>query len=209
MRPSTERGRVTRGALLGVALAALPLVLAAPAGAKTGTKTIHECVSGSAPLLDRSSSSLSLNVPVPKDGLKPQLGATSALTVGVRATHTADSDLSFVLVPPDGNAYSLAIRRGSSGDGYGSGAASCSGSLVLFSDLFTTPISTPGNTGDNPITGSFKPDYPLFNLTNHTKTFGLWTLLGNDSATDDTGAINAFSLDMTYTYKKSKKKKKK
>ena len=193
--------------MLMLSVAAVFALLPAVASAKTKTNTFSHCVSGAAPLLDHTSSSLSMNVPIPKDGRKPQLGATSALTVGIRATHTSDQDLALVLVAPDGNAYSVVVHRGGLGQGYGSGSADCSGSLVRFSDAFTTPISSVGDPAPGPITGDFKPEFPFANLTNLTRTFGLWTLMGTDFLADDSGAINAFSLDLTYSYKTLKKKK--
>jgi hypothetical protein len=179
----------------------------AAAKAKVATKSFHGCASGPAPILDHTSTSLSVTVPVPKTGVRPQLGATSRLVIGIRATHSQDSDLSFVLVAPDATAYSVALSRGGAGTGYGTGAGGCSASLVLFGDEFPTPISTFSNTTSDPITGAFKPELPFSNLTRQGRAFGLWTLVASDRANVDTGTLDAFSLDLTYSYRLKKKRK--
>ncbi len=202
MKGTRLKGRLAAG----FAALALTLALASTAAAKS--TTFHGCVSGAAPIVDRSSNSLSVRVPYPKDALKPQIGRVVSIRFGVRITHTADGDLSLVAVSPAGFAYSLAIKRDGGGDGYGTGAADCSGSLVTFDDNATTPISTPGNVPPAPIVGSFKPEFPLGPF-NSSPVFGLWTLLVSDNTPLDTGAINAFSIDVTYKYKKLKKRKKK
>lgn len=191
--------------MIALALAAVPLLLASPASA--ATKVFHGCVSGSAALADHSSNSLALNVPLPKKA-KSQLGSISSIKIGTRISHTADADLAVAIVTPDGRAFSLSVSNGGGGDGYGSGAAGCSGSLVLFDESAPTPITTPGNVGNDPIVGSFRPQASFVHLE-HSRAIGLWTLLVTDAVAGDVGAINAFSLDITYSYKKSKKKKKK
>ena len=195
-------GRYARLGLLGLVACGLLIAGAAPASA--ATKTFKGCASGPAPLLDRTSNSLSVRVPLPKDAKRPQIGSVEDLTVGVRITHTGDSDLALTLISPSGVATPVAVSRGGGGDGFGSGAASCAGSLVRFNDFFAIPISNPGNTGNQPVTGDFRPEH---DFTNHFgRAFGLWTLLVSDAAGGDTGTIDAFSLKMTYRYKKLKKK---
>ncbi|MFI5026110.1 MAG: proprotein convertase P-domain-containing protein [Solirubrobacterales bacterium] len=180
---------------------------ASPASAATATKTFTQCFSTAAPILDFQTASAALNVSVPKNGKKIQDGTVTNVTAGVRFTHTDDNDVSVILASPGGRGISLEAGRGGVGDGFGTGANSCSGSLVQFSDGFTTPISTPGNTGENPVTGSFKPDQPLATF-NGSAARGNWTLLAHDQAGADEGVLGAFSLSVTYTYKKAKKKKK-
>src|SRR3954452_12629192 len=212
--------RTSRIALLAcAAFASLGLVFAvSPAAAKTKAKkktvtktaTFNQCVSTASPIDDPESALASAAIPVSVPNFKGgvQDGVVTAITsAGVRLTHTSDGDLVITLVSPGGKVIPLAIGEGSSGDGYGTGATSCSGSLVQFGDSFTTPISTPGNTGNNPITGSFLPEQPL-NQTLGGPARGNWILLVADEAQADVGSLDAFSLNFTYSYKAQVKKKK-
>ncbi len=214
--------RSARMALLACAsVASLGLLAwATPAAAKTVTKTatFSQCLNTAVPILDPVSSALqaqtaSVPVSVPKFKKKPQDGVVTGFsTAGVRISHTDDGDISLFLISPGGKAITLSSQNDdspTSGDGYGTGAASCAGSLVTFGDAFTTPIQTPGNTGaDAPITGSFKPEQPLSRFVGGPAR-GNWTLLVLDFSSGDTGSINGVSLNFTYQYKALKKKKKK
>jgi subtilisin-like proprotein convertase family protein len=140
--------------------------------------------------------------------------------VGVRISHTDDSDLALFLVSPGGRAVALDTYRDEStnldsegrpapsGDGLGAGPPSCSGSVVRFGDRFPTSIVAPGNKAlDAPITGSFSPEQPLSTFVGGPAR-GFWTLLVQDVQFQDVGQINALSLSFTYAYKAKKKKKK-
>jgi subtilisin-like proprotein convertase family protein len=224
-----KRKRYARTALLACAcIASLGLIAGvSPAAAKkvkkrtvTRTATVNQCVSVASPILSNDAPGGSTmgvaNIPVTIPSFKgaPQDGAVTTVTsAGVRITHTFDEDLGVVLVSPGAHTVPLALSRGDTGDGYGSGATNCSGSLVQFSDAFGTPISTPGNTppADTPITGSFRPESPLGALAG-TQARGNWQLIVTDGAGGDNGSLNAFSLNVTYNYLaqvKVKKKKKK
>jgi hypothetical protein len=148
---------------------------------------------------------------------------TSFGSVGVRITHTDDSDLALFLVSPGGRAIALSTFRDDSsnkddegnpapsGDGFGSGAPSCSGNRVDFGDRYRTSIATPGNTGlDAPILGAFKPEQPLSTFVGGPAR-GFWTLIAQDVQGQDSGQIDALALSFDYSYKakaKAKKKKK-
>jgi hypothetical protein len=191
-----------------------------PASAKTKKKvvtrtaTFSQCVNVASPIQDPVSALAWAVIPVtvPKFKGGDQNGTVTAFTsAGVRLTHTADSDLTLTLVSPGGKVIPLVTGRGGIGDGYGIGATSCSGSLVLFGDGFPTPISSPGNVGDAPITGSFNGPQPLDQVVGGPAR-GVWALLVADEGDVDTGTLNAFSLNFTYSYQalvKKKKKKKK
>jgi subtilisin-like proprotein convertase family protein len=211
------RTRSVRMTVLACAgLASLGLLMgASPAAAKAKKKTVNktatfnQCVSSASPIQDPESPLASAVIPVSVPSFKGALqdGAVTAITsAGTRITHTSDGDLVVTLVSPGGKVIPLAVGEGTSGDGFGSGATSCSGSLAQFGDGFTTPITSPGNTGDNPITGSFKPEQPL-NQVLGGPARGNWVLLVADEATVDTGSLDAFSLNITYTYKAQVKKK--
>jgi proprotein convertase P-domain-containing protein len=211
--------RSARMAVLACAsVASLGLLAgASPAAGKTVTKTatFSQCFSTAVAIPEYSdtgnsaSAAFAVALTVPNFKGKPQDGVVTAVNgAGVRITHTFDEDLVLNLVSPGGKAIALANRRGSSGDGYGSGTTSCSGSLVGFSGTFTTPIATPGNTASNPIVGNFRPEQPLSTFVGGPAR-GFWTLVVTDTDAGDVGALHAFSLNMTYTYKALKKKKKK
>jgi subtilisin-like proprotein convertase family protein len=218
------KGRFTQLGLVGLGLIALSAAGASPAAAKAKTKAYNLCTSAAVAipdrppntaagnLLPRPSASFAVPVTVPKIKGKPQDGVVTAFTsAGVRITHTFDADLKLYLVSPGGRAVTLANNRDQSpagGNGYGTGAASCAGSLVNFGDLFPVSIATPGNTGnDQPITGSFRPEQPLGAFVGGPAR-GFWTLIAQDDVAVDVGSINGLSLNFTYQYKVKNKKKK-
>jgi subtilisin-like proprotein convertase family protein len=213
--------RSARLAILGAAGIAAAAMIAgvSTAAAKTKTATFNQCVSGAVAIPDEptapqptGSAALAIPVSVPKFKGKQQDGVVTAFsTAGIRISHTDDGDLVLNLISPGGKVVGLGNRRddtdNNSGDGFGSGATSCSGSLVNYSDAFTTSISTPGNTvDDSPITGNFKPEQPLSTFVGGPAR-GFWTLVVTDVSGDDVGAINALSLNFTYQYKVKPKKK--
>jgi hypothetical protein len=200
------RGRLRLGAVVATALA----VMLAPSPAAAKVKTSHRCVSVAAGfLIDRGTIGLDMPIlDVPKNGKKRQSGVVTSVTAGVRISHTHDSDVHIALVNPAGRAIALSVGRGGAGAGYGSGPANCTGSLVGFGDAFTTPISTPGNIGNAPILGSFRPEQPLSTFTGGPAR-GTWAFVVSDRAVGDTGAVDAYELTVTYTYKQAAKKKKK
>jgi hypothetical protein len=212
-------------AFASLCLAAMP----AAAGAKTKSAQFVQCVStainipdGPAPPFTAPNPAASFAVPVrvPKFKGRPQNGVITAFnSVGVRITHTDVSDLALFLVSPGGMAVALATYRDDSsntdsrgapapsGDGFGSGAASCAGSVVRFGDSFPTSITHPGNTGlDAPIVGSFSPEQPLSTFVGGPAR-GFWTLIVQDIVAGDVGQINALSLSFNYSYKAKKRKR--
>jgi hypothetical protein len=206
--------------LVCAGVASLGLALSAsPAAARTKTTTLNRCMSAAVAIPDgpatatapNPAASFALGVRVPKFKGKPQGGVITAFNAaGVRISHRDDGDLSLFLVSPGGKVVALATFRdastNNSGDGYGSGPASCSGSLVQFGDAFTTSITTPGNTGnDTPITGSFRPEQALSTF-NGGPAKGFWTLIVQDTQPSDFGQINGLSLNFTYRYRVKSKK---
>jgi hypothetical protein len=215
-----------RGVLLAcVGWAALALPAVAPAKSKNAT--VDQCVSAAVTIPDgppppftaaNPAASFAVAVKVPKFKGKRQNGTITAFhSAGVRISHTDDSDLALFLVSPGGRAVALATYRDEStnvddegrpapsGDGYGSGAPSCSGSLVRFGDSFPTSITAPGNKAlDAPITGSFSGEQPLSTFVGGPAR-GLWTLVVQDVVFQDVGQINALSLGFSYRYKVKKK----
>lgn len=216
--------RMRRLGFLGLALVAVMAVAAAPAAVAkkkkaktvvvTKTATYNQCVTQSVPIPDLGLGIASHRVTsVPTFRGLPQNGTLTAITnVDVRLGHTFDGDLFLRLVSPGGSVIQLANRRGVSGDGYGTGAG-CGGVPTLFSDTATVPIATPGNVGDAPIVGTFKPESPLSGVVGGPAA-GTWLLVVSDHEGGDSGTILGFSLNFSYSYQaeekvKPKKKKKK
>jgi hypothetical protein len=207
------------------------LAMPSAAGAKTKTAQFIQCVSAAVNIPDgppppftalNPAASFAVPVTVPKFKGRRQDGIVTRFdSVGVRISHTDDSDLALFLVSPGGVAVALATYRDQStnvdsegqprpsGDGYGSGPQSCSGSVVRFGDRFGPSIATPGNKGlSAPILGSFTPEQPLSAFVGGPAR-GFWTLIVQDVQAQDVGQINAVSLSLTYSYKAKKKTKKK
>jgi len=183
--------------------------LAIPDGPASGTAELNPVASFAIP------------VRVPRFKGKPQSGVVTRInSVGVRISHSDDGDLALFLVSPGGRAIALATYRDQSsnkdpdtgepspsGDGYGSGAQGCSGSLVQFGDSFAPSIATPGNSGlDTPITGAFTPEQPLGTFVGGPAR-GFWTLIVQDVQNRDTGQLDALSLSFDYRYKAKTKRK--
>ena len=201
---------------LGLLAGAAPAAAKSKGKAVTKTATVAQCTGTAVPIPDGDDVSngnvqpVSTVVPfsVPKFRGKPQDGlVTTVNSVGVRITHTYVSDLYLLLVSPGGKVINLTADEDSTGDGYGSGSADCNGGLVQFGDSFPIPITDVDTDGENPITGSYKPRQPLATLAGGPAR-GNWTLVVWDSSNEDVGTINAFSVNLTYTYRAVKKTKK-
>jgi subtilisin-like proprotein convertase family protein len=212
----TKKRSARMALLASVSVASLGLLVgpaSATAKAKkktvTKTATVSQCVNASGLLREDPLPIATAVIPVTVPNFKggPQDGVVTGFTsAGVRITHTSDLDLAVSLVSPGGKVIQLATGRGGSGDGFGTGAANCSGSLALFGDAFTTPVPDLGN--DDPVTGGFKPDQPLNQVVGGPAR-GSWILLAVDEVGGDEGTLDAFSLNFTYSYKALKKVKKK
>lgn len=191
------------------------VALPATAAARAKTATFNRCVNAAVTIPDgpapgtaalNPAASFAVPVKVPKFRGRPQSGVVTRVhSASVRISHTDDGDLALFLVSPGGRAVALSTYRDDStdksGDGYGAGPLNCSGSLVQFGEVFSTPIATPGNTGDGtPITGNFKPEQPLSTFAGGPAS-GFWTLIVQDIQDTDIGMINGLSLNFTYRYK--------
>ena len=104
-------------------------------------------------------------------------GAVADVNVRVRLNHTYDGDLVLSLVHPDGTVITLANKRGSSGDNFGSGASDCSGTFTVFDDAAGTAISS----GSAPFAGTYQPEQLLSTL-NGKPVNGTWKLRVADTA---------------------------
>ena len=212
--------RVTRIGMLGLALVAMLAIGASPALGKkakqktvTRTATISQCVNTNIPYdngptnTPTGAAAVALNpvTNIPTFRGLPQLGTVTAVTAGVRISHTFVSDNLIRLLTPGGREVRLFDHNDNGGDDFGTGATNCGGALTLFSDTGATPIAT----GAPPYTGSFRPVQPLA-AANGGPARGLWVLVVDDTVDADTGVVHAFQVNITYTYlalQKAKKKK--
>ena len=96
-------------------------------------------------------------------------------------THTFDGDLTIDLIGPDDTTVQLVNHRGGGGDNF---------TNTVFDDEALTSIAA----GSPPFTGSFIPEQPLSNFDGKSPN-GLWRLRVRDTVSQDTGSINAWSLD--------------
>ena len=112
-------------------------------------------------------------------------------TVSLHLNHTFVGDLNLTLVSPLGKTVRLAARRGSSGDGYGTNCSPVT-ARTTFDDssrnLLTAFVA--------PYVGTFKPEEPLAEFIGDEGN-GLWALVLEDAAANDTGALVCWTLTLT------------
>ena len=201
---------------LGMAVGVSPAAAKAKKKTVNKTATFNQCVAVSSPIIDPddgvgpASAAIGVTVPNFKGGVQDGL-VTSVASVGVRIDHTYAGDLQIVLISPGGKVVPLSLGRGSSADGFGTGAGNCGGTLALFGNT-GSPIADANPDGnDDPLVGPFTPEQPLAALAGGPAR-GAWVLLVTDKSSSDEGTLEALSLNFTYSYKaqvKVKKKKKK
>jgi subtilisin-like proprotein convertase family protein len=104
------------------------------------------------------------------------------LQVGIKITHTWDSDLSAVLIAPNGSRFRLFGRVGGSGDNF---------TDTVFSSDATQSISA--SSAVAPFTGTYQPQDSLLPLAG-SNALGIWKLEVADSGGGDVGTIDAFQL---------------
>ena len=122
-------------------------------------------------------------------------GATSTIAVAdpaivqdvnvtVNITHTYDHDLALSLITPANTPITLAAQRDGSGDNY---------TNTVFDDEAATSILS----GAPPFTGSFRPEQPL-SAADGLSGAGNWRFRAVDSAGQDLGTINSWTLKLVY-----------
>ncbi|WP_158265703.1 S8 family serine peptidase [Blastopirellula marina] len=99
--------------------------------------------------------------------------------------HTWDSDLTVVLIAPNGTQITLFSAVGGSGDGFKG---------TILDDDATTSISG----ASAPFTGRFRPSGNL-SLLEGMSTAGTWTLRVTDAFAADVGTLNLFSIHFSVT----------
>jgi len=95
-------------------------------------------------------------------------------------SHTWVGDLTAVLTSPDGQEFTLFNRIGGGGDDFAD---------TVFDDNASQSI----NDGSAPYSGTFSPE-DAFAAMNGTSMTGDWVLSITDSANQDTGSLNSWSL---------------
>lgn len=111
------------------------------------------------------------------------MGELLDIEVELDITHTWDADLTGVLTAPNGEQISLFTRIGGSGDNY---------TGTIFDDDATDAIGS----GTPPYTGVFRPQ-ESFAALDRIEINGDWVLSITDSASQDTGTLNSWSLFIT------------
>jgi subtilisin-like proprotein convertase family protein len=152
--------------------------------ASAATTVTYSTGNIAAPIPDQSSVDIPINIPDNR--------SISHTTVYVRLNHTWDADLELRLVAPDQTEVPLAIRRGSSGDNYGTGNNDCTGSFTVFDDAASTFISA----GTPPFAGTFIPEASL-GLVNGKRTKGAWKLRVADTSALDVGTVGCVQFAFT------------
>jgi len=111
--------------------------------------------------------------------------------VALHVTHSFDSDLQISLIGPDGTTIDLTSNNGGSGTNYG---VSCL-TQTIFDDAATNSVVS----GTPPFVGVFRPEQPLAAFSNKfgAAVNGAWRLLVNDTAPQDSGALQCWSLELT------------
>lgn len=189
------------GALGGIALIALlaSALLAAPAGAKTKTKTLSNAtpvaIPDAGPPPDEIPGSVFDDIGFGKKG------TVKDVKVGVQVTHPDTADLELWLLK-DNLVIPLALNEsgpGADDDNYGSGTG-CVGGMTVFDGA--APLQVFDTT--NPFDGSFRPQtnsLPL-GVYNGQQVKGTWRLLAIDEDNTDTGTITCFQLTAKYKVQK-------
>jgi subtilisin-like proprotein convertase family protein len=122
-------------------------------------------------------------------------GATSTIAVAdtsivqdvnvtVNVAHTFDNDLTLSLITPANTSITLVARRGGSSDNYNNS---------VFDDEAATSIAS----GAAPFTGSFRPEQ-LLSAADGVSGVGNWKFKAVDSAAQDLGTINSWTLTLVY-----------
>lgn len=175
------------------------LVLKTDAGNVTNTFVVKTGTTGKAYSFDSATVvkipdnySAGVYSPITVSGMN---GLLTKVTCSMYIEHTADSDLTFDLIAPDGTTIRLASQVGGSGNNFGD---SCDGTRTTFDDSAATLISD----GYAPFTGSYKPEQLLSTFDNRsgTNVNGVWKLHVIDSAALDTGTIECWSLSLTTSH---------
>jgi autotransporter-associated beta strand protein len=115
------------------------------------------------------------------------VGPLSKVVVSLWLTHPVDSDLTMMLLAPNGSGITLTAGNGS-GANFGS-ACSPDGSRTTFDDSAATSITA----GSPPFVGSYRPQYSLSGLT-ESPANGNWRLRITDSFAGSLGALRCWSL---------------
>lgn len=125
------------------------------------------------------------------------------LNVILNITHTWDSDLDIILVPPSGDTYiHLTSDNGGSGDNYQvtrfdqQAFNSITTGTAPFNDAFAPEGGEIDWDGDTPLPGAALAD---LSGVNSLAADGTWTLIIDDDAGGDTGTLNYWSLELNGT----------
>lgn len=122
----------------------------------------------------------------------PADGAISDLKVRVRLDHAYDAEVELSLIGPDGTTAVLSANNGGTGEDYGTGPNTCSGTLSTFDQAATTSIID----GTAPFAGTYRPEDSLTRFAGKPAN-GTWTLRVADALAGDVGTLGCWQLDIT------------
>jgi len=106
------------------------------------------------------------------------------VNVKLNITHSWDADLVVSLKSPSGTSVTLFSKIGSSGDNF---------TNTILDDQAATSIAA----GSAPFSGTFKPSPGALSSFTGAALNGTWTLTVQDTATQDGGTLNSWSIDIT------------
>src|SRR5262249_13027402 len=114
------------------------------------------------------------------------VGLVADINVTLNISHTYDSDLVLTLTAPTRLATTVAQNSGGSGDNF---------APTVYADQAATAIAA----GAAPFNGSFQPAPGKLSSFNNLTANGTWTLKAQDTAAQDSGTINSWSVQITLT----------
>jgi uncharacterized repeat protein (TIGR01451 family) len=128
------------------------------------------------------------------DMTAPDVGTVVDVNVRLRASHSYVGDLGVFLGGPGDTSITLVTPLGDdSGDNFGTGSTSCSGSPTILDDAASAPIAS----ARAPFAGPFRPEEPL-SAFNGKPVGGVWQLSFFDLFPGDSGSLHCWELEITY-----------
>jgi uncharacterized repeat protein (TIGR01451 family) len=116
------------------------------------------------------------------------------VNVRLRASHSYVGDLGVFLAGPGDTSITLVTPPGDdSGDNFGTGSTSCSGTPTILDDAAPAAIAS----ARAPFAGTFRPEEAL-SAFNGKPVGGVWQLSFFDLFPGDSGSLHCWELEITY-----------
>ena len=139
------------------------------------TDTTHNSTDVPKSIFDKTTITSTLNI--------ADTNIISDVNVGITLTHTYDADLDIFLIGPDGTRVELSTDNGGADNNY---------TDTIFDDEASSSITS----GTAPFSATFKPE-GLLSALDGIPANGSWTLEIYDDATQDTGTLTGWYLNIT------------